>query len=296
MPSQGTLSLATHSIYLPPRSPGLVVVDPLTLVIQILLMFAVAFIYSNLGLGGGLLFVPILLSTGVADTKIAAPISLTLTVMTAAASVINHWRKGFVDVRLGRRLLVGPIAGAVLGALFHLAILTDAAFKVFFAAILVVFGGLMVRDWLKNARSVDEDDDAKLVPSRVAETSAAMAGSGFLSGSLGVGGGILNVPLMAYFLGRRTRKAIGVSSLLIVPTAIVGFLAYLANLALQPSGFVLPGEFILIPILMPFVLVGAYIGSRWGLARLKARSVALIFILVLFIAAAKLIVDIALVS
>ena len=51
-----------------------------------------------------------------------------------------------------------------------------------------------------------------------------------------------------------------------------------------------------VPFGIFLILVGAYIGSRWGLARLKARSVALIFILVLFIAAAKLILDIALAS
>jgi uncharacterized membrane protein YfcA len=267
-------------------------VDIGILLLQIVLMFGVAFIYSNLGLGGGLLFVPILLATGITDTKVAAPISLTLTIMTAAASVINHRRKGFVDTRLGLRLIAGPIAGAVAGAAFHLAILTDASFKVLFAVILVVFGAVMVRDWFANPRSVDEDDDSRVTPSRVAGTGVAMAGSGFLSGSLGIGGGIMNVPLLVYLLGRRTRKAIGVSSLLIVPTAAVGFLAYLIDLSLRPTGLVVPSDFALIPILMPVVFVGAYVGSRWGLERLKARSVALIFIAVLFVAAAKLALDI----
>lgn len=262
------------------------------LALLVLLMFAVAFIYSNLGLGGGLLFVPILLSTGITDTKVASPISLTLTVMTAAASVINHRRKGFVDTRLGLRLVAGPIAGAVAGAVFHLAILSDASFKLLFVVILIGFGAVMIRDWFTRPESVEEDDDRRLTPSRITETSAAMAGSGFISGSFGIGGGIMNVPLMVYLLGRRTRKAIGVSSLLIMPTATTGFLAYLAALAFAPSGFALPADFVLIPILMPVVFVGAFVGSRWGLEKLKARSVALIFILVLFVAAAKLVLDI----
>src|SRR5438034_4049375 len=73
----------------------------------------------------------------------------------------------------------------------------------------------MVRDWVKNARSVDEDDDSVMTPPRVAATAAATTGSGFLSGSMGIGGGLLNVPLLVYVLGRNTRKAIGTSSLLI---------------------------------------------------------------------------------
>src|SRR3989475_10338606 len=87
-------------------------VDAATLLLQIVLVFAVAFIYANLGLGGGLLFVPILLSTGVTGSSTAVPISLTLTIATATSSVINHHRKGFVDFRLGGT----PVAGALVGA------------------------------------------------------------------------------------------------------------------------------------------------------------------------------------
>jgi len=52
-----------------------------------------------------------------------------------------------------------------------------------------------------------------------------------------------------------------------------------------------PPDFILIPILFPIVFLGAYLGSRWGLQALRTRPVALIFIVVLFIAAAKLVYD-----
>src|SRR6059036_3085129 len=87
--------------------------DALLLLIQAVLIFGVAFIYSNLGLGGGLLFVPILLSTGVPNKDLAVPISLTLTIATATSSVINHHRRGLVDFRLGGVLLAGALLGAV---------------------------------------------------------------------------------------------------------------------------------------------------------------------------------------
>jgi uncharacterized membrane protein YfcA len=266
-------------------------VDLVLLLIQAVLIFAVAFIYANLGLGGGLLFVPILLSTGVASKDIAVPISLTLTIATAASSVINHHRHGLVDFRLGRYLVAGALLGAVVGTFFTLVVLDEKTFKAFFAGVLLLFGAYMVLDWVRNRRSIDEDDDNLLTPPRLAMTAGATAGSGFLSGSMGIGGGLLNVPLLVYVLGRKTRKAIGTSSLLIIPTAAVGFVAYLGGLALRPSGFAWPNAYILIPLLMPVVFVGAYLGSRWGLAKLKTRSVALIFIIVLFIAAAKLVLD-----
>lgn len=265
--------------------------DVVLLLFQAVLIFGVAFIYANLGLGGGLLFVPILLSTGVPSKDLAVPISLMLTIATATSSVINHHRRGLVDFRLGWLLLAGPILGSVIGTFFTLKVFDERTFKAFFGAVLVLFGGYMVRDWLRNVRSVDEDDDTAMTPPRIAATAAATTGSGFLSGSMGIGGGLLNVPLLVYVLGRKTRKAIGTSSLLIIPTAAVGFAAYLVALALQPSGFGWPAAYSLIPILMPIVFVGAYLGSRWGLETLKTRSVALIFILVLFIAAGKLVLD-----
>jgi hypothetical protein len=266
-------------------------VDPLLLALQALLIFGVAFIYSNLGLGGGLLFVPILLSTSVSSSDVAVPISLTLTIATAASSVVNHHRFGLVDFRLGWLLVSGALVGALIGTFFTLKVLDEYTFKAFFVAVLLAFGGYMIHDWVRNARSVDEDNDALMTRGRVSATAAATTGSGFLSGSMGIGGGLLNVPLMVYLLGRKTRKAIGTSSLLIVPTAAVGFAAYVADLAIQPSGFAWPSEFVSIPILMPIVFVGAYVGSRWGLRRLRTRSVALIFILVLFVAAARLLYD-----
>jgi uncharacterized membrane protein YfcA len=266
--------------------------DPGLLFLQALLVFAVAFIYANLGLGGGLLFVPVLLSTGVTRPDVAVPISLTLTIATAASSVINHHRKGLVDFRLGETLVAGALLGAVLGTLFTLFLLVDArAFKAFFTIVLLIFGAYMLRDWVKNSRAVDEDDDSKMTPPRKTGVTAATVGSGFLSGSVGIGGGLLNVPLMVYGLGRKTRKAIGTSSLLIIPTAAVGFATYVVEFALRPGGLAWPADFFLIPILFPVVFVGAFLGSRWGLRALRTRPIALIFIVVLFIAAAKLVLD-----
>ncbi len=144
--------------------------DVLVLLLQVVLIFVVAFIYSNLGLGGGLLFVPILLSTGVSSKDLAVPISLTLTMATAASSVINHHRRGFVDFRLGSLLVAGALLGAVVGTSFTLLVLDERTFKAFFAAVLLLFGAYMVLDWVRNKRSVDEDNDAFLTRPRVVGT------------------------------------------------------------------------------------------------------------------------------
>jgi len=81
-------------------------VELATLLLQVVLVFAVAFIYANLGLGGGLLFVPILLSTGVTDSAVAVPISLSLMIAIASSSVFIHYRRSLVVFRLCRSLYV----------------------------------------------------------------------------------------------------------------------------------------------------------------------------------------------
>src|SRR3989442_1912693 len=97
--------------------------DAVLLLIQAVLIFGVAFIYSNLGLGGGLLFVPILLSTGVADKDLAGSDSPTLTIATAPSFLTNHHRRGLVDMRLRRVPPTGPLIRALPGFRFTLEVL-----------------------------------------------------------------------------------------------------------------------------------------------------------------------------
>ncbi|UCD91582.1 MAG: sulfite exporter TauE/SafE family protein, partial [Methanobacteriota archaeon] len=236
---------------------------------------------------GGLLYVPILMSlvyTGATGEDVAVPISLTLAAATGLSATINHYQKGFVDARLAGILITGALIGAVIGAFFNLST-SKKVFLAFFVTVIVLVGIKMLYDWRKNQMHEDDDDDTKMTGGRKAASATGTLASGFTSGSLGIGGGLVNVPLMVYVLGRKTRKAIGTSSAMIVVTSIFGFLSYLY--------FGTPQEidFGLIAILWPIVFIGAFVGSRWGLKKLKSRTVALIFISVLFIAAAKMTFD-----
>jgi uncharacterized membrane protein YfcA len=260
-------------------------VDALTFSLMSLLIFGVSFIYSNLGLGGGLLYVPILLSIATPDKLVAVPISLTFTTATGLASFINHHRRRLADVRLGSILVIGALAGTVIGVFFNIGS-TKEQFVIFFVAVLCIFGVQMIHNLYRRPHSVDSDNDVKMTRGRLGTATTGEIGAGFLSGALGIGGGLVNVPIMVGVLGRATRKAIGTSSFIIIPTSLLSFLTYAV---LEPADY---SVFWLIPVLAPLVFVGAYIGSRWGLAKLKTKTVTLIFILMLFVAAAKLIWDI----
>jgi len=114
-------------------------------------------------------------------------------------------------------------------------VLDEKTFKVFFAGVLLLFGAYMVLDWIRNPAVRRRGRRPPVDVASIGRDAGATTGSGFLSGSMGIGGGLLNVPSSSYVLGRKTRKAIGTSSLLIIPTAAVGFVAYLAGLAFRPT-------------------------------------------------------------
>lgn len=231
---------------------------------------------------------PILLLLYVDNEDLVVPISLTLAAATAMSSAWNHGRNGFVDFRVGKALIAGALAGAVLGTIFTLDVLDTAGFKVFFAILLFLIALSLLYDWARGSRLV-EDDETRMTPQRVAQASVATAASGFVSGSAGVGGGVLNVPILTFILGRKTRTAIGTSSLIIVPTTMLGASIFVVRLTLMQG---LPGEFVAIPLLFPLALLGAYVGSRWGLAALRAKSVAVLFIGLVFFADALVVLDV----
>ncbi len=258
--------------------------DPLVLALVAVLLFLVAFVYSNLGMGGGHLFVPILLTfLTPLDVAVAVPMSLAFTIATALPATYNHYKRDLVRPRLAAILVGGALIGAVLGALFTLSS-SRKFFLAFFSAVLVVVGLKMFRDWIRRVETIEHSDDSRMTRSRLGLSSGLTLSSGFLAGSLGIGGGLANVPIMVYVLGRKTRLAIGTSTLMIIPISTVGILSYLA---FGRS----PLDYWSLIALWPAVLLGSFLGSSWGLAKLRSRSVALVFILVLFVAAGKLLSD-----
>jgi uncharacterized membrane protein YfcA len=78
------------------------------------------------------------------------------------------------------------------------------------------------------------------------------AGAGFLSGLLGIGGGIIYVPALMYFAAVPIHTAIGVSLVLIVPSAAAAALRhfYAGNVDLS-----------IVAIVLPTALLGAFLGA-----------------------------------
>lgn len=252
-----------------------------SLVAAAVLAGVVAFFYSNLGLGGGQLYVPIMdlffVSLMMRDI---VPISLCLAFATMASAAYSHSLRGLVDFKLGAFLAAGGLLGVGAGALFTIGA-ADEAVKVGFATMLVLVATKMLYDLQRDRKDYTTCPTSFSLRCKLAGLGVSVL-TGFLIGSFGVGGGVVSVPLIIYVFKFEPRRAIGTS-------AFVGSLLTPAAFAVYFLHESVAVHFDLILVLAPIVFVLALLGSRWGLAKLKTKAVKTIFTCGLYLAAAEMI-------
>jgi uncharacterized membrane protein YfcA len=256
-----------------------------SLLIVAALVAIVAFFYSNLGLGGGQLYVPIMdfFFAGLVMKEIV-PLSLSFAFLTMLSSAYSHSRKGLVDFRLGAFLAVAGLLGVAGGVLFTTSV-DENIVKTAFAALLLVVATKIMHE------IYTEKKDATVSPT-VHSRKRMVAGlgvsvlTGMLVGSFGIGGGIVSVPLIIYVFKFEPRKAIGTSAMMGAILTPAAFAAYALEQSVSGS-FSIHYELAL--VLAPIVLVFALMGSRWGLETLKTKVVKTIFTFGVYLAAAEMI-------
>ncbi len=231
---------------------------------------------SLLGLGGGLLIVPLLTLGFGLELREAVGISLVSVIMTSSASAGVYLERRVADLRLGMRLELFTAIGALVGG--SIAFLIDERWlSVLFAGLLVYVAVSMLR-----ARTSEPSDDGserrsyevRNVPFGV----VGATGAGVISALLGVGGGIVKVPLMHLAMGVPLRVAAATSNLMVGITAAAGAVIYLARGEIDPymAGPTAIGVF-----------VGASLGSRLA-HRVDLRILRWLFVVVLLYTAVQM--------
>jgi hypothetical protein len=256
-----------------------------SVLIVAILIAIVAFFYSNLGLGGGQLYVPIMdlvfISLFMAEI---IPLSLCFAFVTMLGATYSHSRKQLVDFGLGTKLAMAGIVGVVAGMLFTTSV-DEKIIKASFATMLVIVGTKMMYD-IYSAKKDHTTSPTSHSPRIILAGIAVSIVTGFLVGSFGVGGGVVSVPLMIYVFKFEPRRAIGTSALMGAILTPAAFVAYATSQSLS-GGFEIPYEIAL--VLTPVVLVFALMGSRWGLEKLRTKVVKTIFTGGLYLAAIEMI-------
>ncbi len=169
-----------------------------------------------LGVGGGIVLVPMLTKFLGLDQKRAQATSLAILVFTALAAAITYRIAGPVDLALAGLLAAGSIVGVRLGALFSIGH-PAAKLRRIFGVLSVVVGLRLLWPHLPQGSWLAMPG----VPGMLIEVGVGF-GVGWLAGLLGVGGGVILVPILTLLFGVPQHAAQGVSLFMIVPTAIVG--------------------------------------------------------------------------
>jgi len=253
-----------------------------SLLVVAVLVAIVAFFYSNLGLGGGQLYVPIMLAFfSSMEMKEIVPLSLSFAFVTMLTSTHSHSRKKLVDFKLGAYLGIAGLLGVIAGVLFTTNV-EDSFVKAAFATMLVIVATKMIYDIYTKKK------DHTISPTEHG-TKRLMAGigvsviTGMLIGSFGIGGGVVSVPLIIYVFKFEPRKAIGTSALMGAVLTPAAFVVYALDESVNGGALI---HYDLVLALAPVVFVFALIGSRWGLEKLRTNVVKTIFTCGVYLAAA----------
>lgn len=183
-------------------------------------VFVIALVFSMLGLGGGMLYVPAFKWLEMPLKTVAIPLSLLLNGVTTLSAFLRYWREGLVDFRGGLPAAVSAFAMAPLGA-WCMGYVPHNALLVLFAAITALAGVYSLKSGNKEA--------AKPPPPARRTWIGLGLGSfeGFMGGLLGVGGGFIVAPVLMA-LGFPTKRAVATTSFIVTFASVSGFAAHAA--------------------------------------------------------------------
>ena len=254
----------------------------LVTVIAVICLLLVAVAFSPLGLGGGILFVPIVHYMLDWEIREALVASLTLVLMVALGSSMAHSKSGHADLEAAKLGRISAVPSAVIGVILSGAVIHaigDIGIKLI--ASLIMF--FVIERTLRKALSKDDTTNVQLPI--YANKNRYIAGSSFAgvsAGMLGIGGGAILVTLNRSVLKMDAKKAAGTSYLVaatVTPVALVSHLILSRNLSIifHDAGII---GMILVPIL---VFASAYYGAKYAIKYLPKQIVSYVFLFVVSI-------------
>jgi uncharacterized membrane protein YfcA len=258
--------------------------EPLVALGIILFAVVAGLLGSLLGLGGGIIIVPALTLVFGYPMQEAIGASLVAVIATSVGSASRYVGEGVSNVRLG--LILGTVTslGGLIGALIAV-YLDQYLLAALFSLMLLYTAYYMLRNREGEGYcaagtcngfdlSCSYEDGEGRVEYGVEGLGKGMAGSlvgGVESGMLGVGGGVVNVPVMRLWMGVPLRAACATSNYMIGITALAGAIVY------YQFGII---SALLAAVVAVGVFVGAWAGSSLS-ARVSGKALRLTFTVVL---------------
>ena len=239
------------------------------MIILSILFFVTALIYSSVGFGGGSTYLAILLIWGVPYT-IFPVIALVCNIIVVSGNSINFLRSKNINFNLLFPYLIGSIPFAFIGGSITI---EKSLFEILLFCVLLVAGIFLL---IESKSFSKEKNKINQIPKLISISIGSIIG--FISGIVGIGGGIFLSPLLFLMKAGYPRHITSSASLFILINSIFGIAGQLTK------DQILDQVIIYWPLFLS-VLVGGQIGSVLNIKFLPNKILALLTsFLVIFVA------------
>jgi len=235
--------------------------------------FAAGLLGSIIGLGGGIIIVPVLTFFGFSPA-LAASNSIFAVFSNAIASSISYAKQQRIEYSIGLKLGLLSIPGTIVGAYVSSEI-TPSIFKILFALILI-----SASVYIFSKRKI-EPKNYNLSKQIMILAIGASFFAGIISGLFGVGGGIIFVPLMVVVMGLSMKNAAPTSQFILL---------FASGSALVTHTLLGHPDFYQALLLAIGAFVGGLVGARFSL-EIKENSLKILISIVMIGVAVKLFID-----
>ncbi|MCY3577510.1 MAG: sulfite exporter TauE/SafE family protein [bacterium] len=232
---------------------------------------ATGFLSGLFGVGGGILMVPCLVLLLGMEQRRAHGTSLGAMVLISASALGGFLLEGSVAWAPGLLIFAGSAVGVTVGTslLNHLPI---RSLRIGFALLLLVTAARFL------AAAPDTDGHSDITVALAFAYVACGLATGLLSGTMGVGGGVIMIPAMILLFGFLDATAKGTSLLVILPTSIIGTLRNRRSGNIDPNTALAVGG---------SGVASAFVGAL-GASALSPRLSGILFAILLIASAAQM--------
>ncbi len=230
--------------------------------------FFIGFIAGLVGIGGGMLFVPVfwfvfplLKIKPELVVKSSVATSAACMTITSFTSAYHHLKARFFNKKIFKNLLFGAIPGVIVGASLTSLFLPPHFIKIFFALFLIIMAYKMLRG--KGQKEKDYENEQKLYVSKK-KVMLIGALAGILAGMLGVGGGALITPMLHNFCNVPIKEAMATNTGVVFLNSLTSTLSYIffgiknTDLPYFLGYIYLPA----VVFMVPFLIAGTKLGVR----------------------------------
>lgn len=232
------------------------------------------FLSGLLGIGGGVVFIPLLVYLGHTPIKIATSVSMVVIIFASASGLLGHHRAKNIHFSTGMWMGIASIFSALVGSFVSGAV-PDMVLHHLYTG-LVAAALIMLLFSAKRGGPLSAEFGLRKLPTLLVGIL-----QGLLTGLLGIGGGFIVVPSLVYLLDMPTLLAIGTSLFVILFSATVGLLGKIATAQFNPG-------------ITTWVVLGAVPAARlgaWVAQKTDQRLLRLFLIALLGLILAKIVGD-----